>query len=74
VSPRDTGELRDIVPSAFLHYGFDHLMANTIPPRRTAARPCPHAGRQIDRAGRRLAGVVEVAGTRPLVGATTGLG
>ncbi|MCK8681175.1 rhomboid family intramembrane serine protease [Streptomyces lichenis] len=31
VSPRDTGELRDIVPSAFLHYGFDHLMANTIP-------------------------------------------
>ncbi|PRH80792.1 rhomboid family intramembrane serine protease [Streptomyces solincola] len=31
VSPRDPAELRDIVPSAFLHYGFDHLMANTVP-------------------------------------------
>lgn len=31
VSPRDLGELRDVVPAAFLHFGFDHLAANTVP-------------------------------------------
>ncbi|MGW7076439.1 rhomboid family intramembrane serine protease [Streptomyces sp. NPDC054866] len=31
VSPRDVGELRDVIPSAFLHFGFDHLLANSVP-------------------------------------------
>lgn len=31
VSPRDMGELRDVVPSAFLHFGFDHLLTNSVP-------------------------------------------
>ncbi len=31
VSPREIGELRDVVPSAFLHFGFDHLAANSVP-------------------------------------------
>ncbi|MGW7083867.1 rhomboid family intramembrane serine protease [Streptomyces sp. NPDC054871] len=31
VSPRDLGELRDVIPSAFLHFGFDHLLANSVP-------------------------------------------
>ncbi|MEV7089806.1 rhomboid family intramembrane serine protease [Streptomyces sp. NPDC093085] len=31
LSPRDVGELRDIIPMAFLHHGFDHLASNTVP-------------------------------------------
>ncbi|KAF4410421.1 MULTISPECIES: rhomboid family intramembrane serine protease [Streptomyces] len=31
VSPRDFGELRDVVPASFLHFGFDHVAANTVP-------------------------------------------
>ncbi|WP_262505083.1 rhomboid family intramembrane serine protease [Streptomyces sp. TRM68367] len=31
VSPREAGELRDVVPSAFVHFGFDHLAANSVP-------------------------------------------
>ncbi|WP_351226778.1 rhomboid family intramembrane serine protease [Streptomyces sp. NPDC002133] len=31
ITPREFGELRDIVPAAFLHFGFDHLTANTFP-------------------------------------------
>ncbi|MCX4234217.1 rhomboid family intramembrane serine protease [Streptomyces sp. NPDC020707] len=31
ISPREFGELRDIVPAAFLHFGFDHLAANSLP-------------------------------------------
>ncbi|MCF6524705.1 rhomboid family intramembrane serine protease [Streptomyces sp. JJ36] len=31
VSPRRTDELADVIPAAFLHFGFDHLMANTLP-------------------------------------------
>ncbi|WP_455352578.1 rhomboid family intramembrane serine protease [Streptomyces sp. SYSU K217416] len=31
VSPRDIGELRDVVPSAFLHFGYDHVASNTGP-------------------------------------------
>jgi len=31
VEPRRESELLDIVPSAFMHFGFDHLMANTVP-------------------------------------------
>ncbi|MEV0847597.1 rhomboid family intramembrane serine protease [Streptomyces sp. NPDC049954] len=31
ISPREAGEIRDIVPAAFLHFGFDHLAANSIP-------------------------------------------
>ncbi|NJQ03766.1 rhomboid family intramembrane serine protease [Streptomyces zingiberis] len=31
VSPRDPAELRDIVPASFLHFGFDHVAANTVP-------------------------------------------
>jgi membrane associated rhomboid family serine protease len=31
VSPREIGELRDVVPAAFLHFGFDHLAANSVP-------------------------------------------
>ncbi|MGW0732326.1 rhomboid family intramembrane serine protease [Streptomyces sp. NPDC002851] len=31
VSPREVGELRDVIPSAFLHFGFDHLLANSVP-------------------------------------------
>lgn len=31
VSPRDTGELRDVIPASFLHFGFDHVAANTVP-------------------------------------------
>ncbi|MEU8568594.1 rhomboid family intramembrane serine protease [Streptomyces pathocidini] len=31
ITPRDPAELRDIVPAAFLHFGFDHLAANTVP-------------------------------------------
>lgn len=31
VSPREIGELRDVVPAAFLHFGFGHLAANSVP-------------------------------------------
>jgi membrane associated rhomboid family serine protease len=31
VSPREIGELRDVVPAAFVHFGFDHLAANSVP-------------------------------------------
>ncbi|SFB80395.1 rhomboid family intramembrane serine protease [Streptomyces aidingensis] len=31
IEPRDTGELLDIYPAAFLHFGYDHLVANTLP-------------------------------------------
>jgi membrane associated rhomboid family serine protease len=31
IRPRRTGELLDIVPSAFTHFGFAHLAANTLP-------------------------------------------
>jgi membrane associated rhomboid family serine protease len=31
VTPRELSELRDIVPAAFLHFGFDHLAANVVP-------------------------------------------
>ncbi|WP_228976636.1 rhomboid family intramembrane serine protease [Streptomyces sp. DH12] len=31
VSPREVAELRDVVPSAFLHFGFDHVAANSGP-------------------------------------------
>ncbi|MFF8102255.1 rhomboid family intramembrane serine protease [Streptomyces sp. NPDC016640] len=31
VSPRQVGELRDVVPAAFVHFGFDHLAANSVP-------------------------------------------
>lgn len=31
ITPREVGELRDIVPAAFMHFGFDHLVANSVP-------------------------------------------
>ncbi|WP_016909172.1 rhomboid family intramembrane serine protease [Streptomyces xiaopingdaonensis] len=31
IEPRKTDELVDIVPAAFMHFGFDHLVANTLP-------------------------------------------
>lgn len=31
VEPRETGELPDIYPSAFMHFGYDHLAANSVP-------------------------------------------
>lgn len=31
IEPRRTDELVDVVPAAFLHFGWDHLMANTLP-------------------------------------------
>ncbi|MFR9675405.1 rhomboid family intramembrane serine protease [Streptomyces sp. TR06-5] len=31
IAPRRTDELVDVVPAAFMHFGFDHLMANTVP-------------------------------------------
>lgn len=31
ISPREVVELRDIVPAAFLHFGFGHVAANTVP-------------------------------------------
>ena len=31
IEPRRTDELADIVPAAFLHFGFEHLAANTVP-------------------------------------------
>ncbi|WP_328844791.1 rhomboid family intramembrane serine protease [Streptomyces sp. NBC_00258] len=31
ITPREFGELRDIVPAAFVHFGWDHLVANSVP-------------------------------------------
>ncbi|MGW8553471.1 rhomboid family intramembrane serine protease [Streptomyces tubercidicus] len=31
ISPREPAELADVVPAAFLHFGFGHLAANTLP-------------------------------------------
>lgn len=31
VSPREPGELRDVVPSAFLHSGWAHVASNSVP-------------------------------------------
>ncbi|WP_326698118.1 rhomboid family intramembrane serine protease [Streptomyces sp. NBC_01754] len=31
VSPRDPAELRDVVPSAFLHAGWEHVASNSLP-------------------------------------------
>ncbi|WP_344633760.1 rhomboid family intramembrane serine protease [Streptomyces glaucosporus] len=31
VSPRDTDELADVVPASFLHFGWDHVAANSVP-------------------------------------------
>lgn len=31
IVPREAGELRDIVPAAFIHFGFDHVAANSLP-------------------------------------------
>ncbi|MEV0242989.1 rhomboid family intramembrane serine protease [Streptomyces sp. NPDC050674] len=31
VTPREPSELVDVVPSAFIHFGFAHLAANTLP-------------------------------------------
>jgi membrane associated rhomboid family serine protease len=31
IVPRRQGELADIVPAAFMHFGFGHLIANTLP-------------------------------------------
>ncbi|WP_309096241.1 rhomboid family intramembrane serine protease [Streptomyces sp.] len=31
ITPRDPSELVDVVPSAFLHFGFAHLVSNTLP-------------------------------------------
>ncbi|WP_103529097.1 rhomboid family intramembrane serine protease, partial [Streptomyces sp. SM12] len=31
VEPRQSGELLDIYPAAFLHFGWDHLLANSLP-------------------------------------------
>ncbi|MFF7891430.1 rhomboid family intramembrane serine protease [Streptomyces sp. NPDC007907] len=31
VTPRDPSELVDVVPSSFIHFGFAHLLANTVP-------------------------------------------
>ncbi|MEU3991537.1 rhomboid family intramembrane serine protease [Streptomyces platensis] len=31
ITPREPAELADVVPAAFLHFGFGHLVANTLP-------------------------------------------
>ncbi|MQY13433.1 hypothetical protein SRB5_35810 [Streptomyces sp. RB5] len=31
IRPREASELRDVVPAAFMHFGFEHLAANTVP-------------------------------------------
>jgi membrane associated rhomboid family serine protease len=31
ITPREAGELRDVVPAAFVHFGFAHLAANSVP-------------------------------------------
>lgn len=31
IMPRQIGELRDVIPAAFVHFGFDHVAANSLP-------------------------------------------
>jgi membrane associated rhomboid family serine protease len=31
IVPRHVDQLRDVIPSAFIHFGYDHLAANTVP-------------------------------------------
>lgn len=31
ITPRQLGELRDVIPASFMHFGWDHLSANTGP-------------------------------------------
>ncbi|AXK33071.1 rhomboid family intramembrane serine protease [Streptomyces armeniacus] len=31
IEPRRADELLDVIPASFMHFGFDHLMANTLP-------------------------------------------
>ncbi|HEY5837134.1 rhomboid family intramembrane serine protease [Streptomyces sp.] len=31
IAPREGGELLDIVPSAFIHFGFGHVASNSVP-------------------------------------------
>ncbi|WP_267244973.1 rhomboid family intramembrane serine protease [Streptomyces sp. PR69] len=31
ITPRQPAELRDVIPAAFLHHGFEHVAANTVP-------------------------------------------
>lgn len=31
ITPRVPGELRDVIPAAFMHFGFEHLAANSVP-------------------------------------------
>ncbi|NGO67982.1 rhomboid family intramembrane serine protease [Streptomyces boncukensis] len=31
IEPRKAGELIDVIPASFMHFGFDHLVANTLP-------------------------------------------
>jgi len=31
IEPRRESELADVIPAAFMHFGFGHLMANTVP-------------------------------------------
>jgi membrane associated rhomboid family serine protease len=31
ISPRELGELRDVIPASFMHFGWDHLSANSVP-------------------------------------------
>ncbi|MFI9819799.1 rhomboid family intramembrane serine protease [Streptomyces sp. NPDC052013] len=31
IVPRDPGELTDVVPAAFVHFGFAHVAANSVP-------------------------------------------
>lgn len=31
ISPREFGELRDVIPASFMHFGWDHLSANSVP-------------------------------------------
>ncbi|MEW1614833.1 MULTISPECIES: rhomboid family intramembrane serine protease [unclassified Streptomyces] len=31
ISPRETAELRDVIPAAFLHSGWEHVASNSVP-------------------------------------------
>jgi membrane associated rhomboid family serine protease len=31
IRPREFAELRDVIPASFMHFGFDHLAANSVP-------------------------------------------
>ncbi len=39
VQPREMSELADVLPAAFIHFGFDHLAANTLPLLLLASSP-----------------------------------